>query len=49
MFFATTGLRRSEVLNLTVDDVDFRMRCVKAKHNTRTKRAGVTFYNSECE
>ncbi len=49
LFFATTGLRRSEVLNLTKDDVDFETRCVKAKHDTRTKRAGVTFYNSECE
>jgi len=49
LFFATTGLRRSEVLHLTVDDVDFETRCVKAKHDTRTKRAGVTFYNSECE
>ena len=49
LFFATTGLRRSEVLNLTRDDVDFETRCVKAKHDTRTKRAGVTFYNSECE
>jgi len=49
LFFATTGLRRSEVLNLTKDDVDFETRCVKAKHDTRTKRAGVTFYNRECE
>ena len=49
LFLASTGLRRSEVLNLTKDDVDFGTRCVKAKHDTRTKRAGVTFYNSECE
>jgi integrase len=49
LFFATTGLRLSEVLNLTKGDVDFEMRCVKAKHDTRTKRTGVTFYNNECE
>ena len=49
LFFASTGLRRSELWNLTKDDVDFEARCVKAKHDTRTKRAGVTFYNSECE
>jgi len=49
LFFATTGLRRSEVWNLTRDDIDFETRCVKAKHDTRTKRAGVTFYNRECE
>ena len=49
LFFATTGLRRSELRNLTRDEVDFATRCVKAKHDTRTKRAGVTFYNRECE
>jgi integrase len=49
LFLATTGLRRSEALHLRMDDVDFEMRCVKAKHDTRTKRAGVTFYNEECE
>jgi integrase len=49
LFFATTRLRRSELWNLTRGDVDFEMRCVKAKHDTRTKRAGVTFYNEECE
>ncbi len=49
LFFATTGLRRSELRNLTLGDVDFDTRCVKAKHDTRTKRAGVTFYNAECE
>ena len=49
LFFATTGLRRGEVWNLTKGNVDFETRCVKAKHDTRTKRAGVTFYNEECE
>ena len=49
LFFATTGLRRSELWNLTKEDVDFETQCVKAKHDTRTKRAGVTFYNDECE
>ena len=49
LFFATTGLRRSELWNLTKEDVNFETRCAKAKHDTRTKRAGVTFYNSECE
>lgn len=49
LFLATSGLRRSEALNLTMDDVDSDTRCVKAKHDTRTKRAGVTFYNEECE
>ena len=49
LFIATTGLRRSEVWNLTKDDVNFETRCVKSKHDTRTKRAGATFYNKECE
>jgi len=49
LFYASTGLRRSEVWSLTKEDVDFDTRCVKSKHDTRTKRAGVTFYNSECE
>lgn len=31
------------------DDVDYHLRAVKSKHNTRTKKAGVTFYNEECE
>lgn len=34
---------------MKIEDVDFETRCVKAKHDTRTKRAGVTFYNEECE
>ena len=49
LFYATTGLRRSELLNLKKSDVDFESRSVKSKHNTRTKKAGVTFYNEECD
>ncbi len=49
LLFASSGLRRSELWNLTKDDVDFETRCVKAKHDIRTKRTGVTFYNGECE
>jgi integrase len=49
LFYVTTGLRRSEALNLNKTDVDLETRCAKSKHDTRTKRAGVSFYNSECE
>jgi len=50
LFYATTGLRCREVLNLNrYEDIDFRLRVVKSKHDTRTKKAGVTFYNEECE
>lgn len=47
--FASSGLRLSELWNLTKEDIDFETRGIKSKHDTRTKRAGVTFYNSECE
>jgi intergrase/recombinase len=49
LMFSTSGLRLSELWNLKTGDLDFETRCVKSKHDTRTKRAGVTFYNSECE
>ena len=50
MFYATTGLRCTEALQLNrFEDIDYKLRAVKSKHNTRTKKAGVTFYNEECE
>ena len=50
LFYATTGLRCSEVLRLNrYEDIDFKLRAVKSKHDTRTKKAGITFYNEECE
>ena len=50
LFYATTGLRHSEGLKLNrFEDLDYELRGVKSKHNTRTKKAGVTFYNQECE
>ena len=49
LFYATSGLRHGEALELTKDDVDLQLRCIKSKHDTRTKKAGVTFYNQECE
>jgi len=50
LFYATTGLRHSEALGLNrFEDIDYETRAVKSKHNTRTKKAGVTFYNEECE
>jgi len=50
LFYATTGLRNSEVLKLNkFEDIDYDLRTVKSKHNTRTKKAGLTFYNEECE
>jgi integrase len=49
LFTATTGLRKSEILNLLREDVDFKNRAVKPRHFTRKKRSGVTFYNDETE
>ena len=49
LFYATSGLRKSELLNLKKDDIDFELRSVKSEHDTRTKKAEVSFYNNECE
>jgi len=49
LFTATTGLRKSEILNLLKEDVDFKNRAVKPRHFTRKKRAGVTFFNEEAK
>jgi integrase len=49
LFYATTGLRRSEVLKLREENIDRKLRCVKPNHDTRTKKSGVTFYNEECK
>ena len=50
LFYASTGLRKSEALNLNMNrDMDFDTKCVRSKHDTRSKKAGITFYNEECE
>ena len=49
LFLASTGLRKGEVENLTLDKIDWENRCVKADHFTRTKRSGITFFNQELE
>ena len=48
LMYATSGLRKSEALKLKQDEIDLALGCVKPKHDTRTKRAGVSFYNAEC-
>jgi intergrase/recombinase len=48
LLYATSGIRKSEALKLCEDDVDRALRCVKPKHDTRTKKAGVSFFNDEC-
>jgi len=49
LFFATTGLRRGEVLSLRQEDIDFNKRMViPNKNQTRIKLTWVTFFNEEC-
>lgn len=50
LFYATSGLRKSEGLKLNrYEDIDYELQSVKSKHNTRTKKAGVSFFNDECQ
>jgi hypothetical protein len=50
LFYGTTGLRHTEGLKLNrYEDIDYELRTVKSKHSTRTKKAGVSIYNEECE
>ncbi|KXA94084.1 hypothetical protein AKJ38_01995 [candidate division MSBL1 archaeon SCGC-AAA259I14] len=49
LFYASSGLRTSEVLNLTMEDVDFEKRMLIPKNRSRTKKSYVSFYNSESE
>ncbi len=50
LFYASTGLRRSELLGLTVDEVDFKKRMVIPDcHSGMSKHSYVSFYNEEAE
>ncbi|MDD2666631.1 MAG: tyrosine-type recombinase/integrase [Methanocellales archaeon] len=50
LMYATTGLRCSEVLDLSFEDVDFSLRMVMPKnHSGNTKKSWVSFYNKECD
>lgn len=50
LFYASSGLRHTEGLKLNRhEDIDYELRSVKSRHSTRTKKAGVSFYNEECE
>ncbi len=47
LFYATTGLRKSEVLSLSIEDIDFEERMVRPRKRevSRTKRIWVAFFN----
>jgi integrase len=50
MLYATTGLRRDEILSLKPEDIDFSRRMITPNtHNGETKKSWVSFYNDEAE
>jgi integrase len=50
MLYATTGLRRDEILSLKPEDIDFEKRMITPdNHRGETKKSWVSFYNGEAE
>jgi len=50
LLYATSGLRRQEILTLTPEDVDFEKRMITpSNHLGETKKSWVSFYNQEAE
>jgi len=49
LFYATTGLRTSEALEVTKDKVLWEYRAVIPGMDRETKRTGITFFNEEAE
>jgi integrase len=49
LLIASSGLRRNEALSLKLSDIDFEKRMIIPKHESKTKRSFITFYNEEAE
>jgi integrase len=50
MLYATTGLRREEILSLKPENIDFSKRMITPNnHEGETKKSWVSFYNEEAE
>jgi integrase len=50
LLYATTGLRRDEILSLKLEDIDFEKRMITPdNHRGETKKSWVSFYNEEAE
>jgi len=50
MLYATTGLRREEILSLKPENIDFNKRMITPNnHEGETKKSWVSFYNEEAE
>jgi integrase len=48
LLYATTGLRRQEILSLKPEDIDFEKRMITPNnHHGETKKSWVSFYNEE--
>jgi len=48
LLYASSGLRRMEVLNLSIKDIDFKNKMIKPKsHSGDTKKAWLSFFNKE--
>jgi len=50
MLYATTGLRRDEILSLKLENIDFSKRMITPdNHSGETKKSWVSFFNDEAE
>ena len=49
LLYASSGLRRSEVLDLRINQLDLEARAIIPNHATTQKKSWISFYNSECE
>ena len=50
LMYASTGLKRNELLSLTKDDIDWdKQMVIPSNHSGETKRSWVTFFNEEAE
>ena len=50
LFYASSGLRKNEVLSLSVKDIDFEKRLIIPNcHNGSTKNSYISFFNKEAE
>ena len=50
VLYASSGLRKNEVLSLKIEDIDFKKRIIiPNSHNGETKKAWLSFFNNETE
>jgi integrase len=49
LLWASSGRRRNEILELTLDDIDIEQKMLKANGGSSTKHTWVSFYNEEAD